>query len=71
MDEHPISTRLAAAATLLAAFEAAAGLVATRLPARVGRVALRPERWPCMDGLDVGLDAERGEASTLATTQNR
>ena len=31
MDEHPISTRLAAAATLLAAFAAAAGLVATGL----------------------------------------
>jgi hypothetical protein len=31
MDEHPISTRLAAAATLLAAFAATAGLVATGL----------------------------------------
>jgi hypothetical protein len=31
MDEHPISTRLAAAAALLAALAAAAGLVATGL----------------------------------------
>jgi hypothetical protein len=31
MDEHPISTRLAAAATSLAAFAAAANLVATGL----------------------------------------